>query len=282
MGKILNGDIFFVSMLDWYKEHGRDLPWRKTRDPYKVLVSELMLQQTQVSRVIPKYEQFLETFPTLPDLARGERADVLRLWQGLGYNSRAVRLHTLAKIVVEEREGKLPETYEELLELPGIGPYTAGAVMIFAHDVAAPSVDVNVERVVRRMFWTKRQRPTKKAVDEKAFALLQQAESPHDWHSAMMDFGSSICTATPNCAECPFTQKCQSRGKHPLEEKKPKQKKFKGSNRMYRGKILKLLLEQPMTKKELFAQLDDVKARAALNQLVAEDIVKEEGLLRVK
>jgi len=242
-----------TTLLTWYETNGRHhLPWRKTHDPYAILVSELMLQQTQVPRVIPKYNEFIMIFPKIQDLSKAKRTDVLRLWQGLGYNSRAARLHVLANIVTDQCNGKLPTTQEKLLILPGIGPYTAGAIMIFAHNKPAHSIDVNVARVLQRLFWNKHATP--KEVDELAYALIQKSNNPHDWQSALMDFGSSICTAKqPLCNNCPLFQCCLSRGVRLAEanaiQKKEKQGKFFGSNRWWRGQIMKtLLLEQQPVK----------------------------------
>lgn len=135
-----------TALLTWFAENARDLPWRRTRDPYRVLVSEVMLQQTQVDRVIPKYEAFLAAFPTVEALAAAPTAEVIRLWAGLGYNRRAVNLQRAARAVVEERGGLFPHEVEELLRLPGIGPYTAGAVACFAFEQDVAFVDTNIRR----------------------------------------------------------------------------------------------------------------------------------------
>jgi A/G-specific adenine glycosylase len=240
-------------LMTWYAKNGRhDLPWRKTRDPYRVLVSELMLQQTQVPRVAPKYEAFLAQFPTIDHLAKATRTDVLRAWQGLGYNGRAVRLHALAKLVAESGS-RLPRTEEELRKLPGIGPYTAGAIMIFAYEKNAKSVDVNVERVLRRLFFSPKERPERKALELLAHEMIAESGKPHDWQSALMDFGSAICTAKkPACERCPVREACKSKGVRPDEIRdKPKQSKFEGSNRWWRGQILRLLLQGPAVPESL-------------------------------
>ncbi|MGH2354456.1 MAG: A/G-specific adenine glycosylase, partial [Chloroflexota bacterium] len=140
------------AILEWYRRGHRDLPWRRTRDPYAILVSEIMLQQTQVDRVIPKYHQFLEWYPTLAALAAAPRAEVIRNWSPLGYNLRAVRLHEIARQAVERFGGRLPDTVEGLLSLNGIGPYTAGAVACFAFGQSEPALDTNVRRALGRIF----------------------------------------------------------------------------------------------------------------------------------
>jgi A/G-specific adenine glycosylase len=233
-----------------------------------------MLQQTQVSRVIPKYETFLARFPTVQDLAAAERKDVLAAWQGLGYNSRAARLHALARIVTLEHAGKLPDTYEELLRLPGIGPYTAGAILIFAHGRAAPSVDVNVARVVRRAAFGVRERPTADQLAKRALLLL--GARPHDVQSALMDLGSAVCTSRePKCASCPLQRACKSKGARPDEKAKPRASAFHGSVRWWRGQIVRHLLSREMGERALLAAIgDDPKAfRAAVDGLVRDGIV---------
>ena len=262
-------------LLTWYKRHGRhDLPWRQTREPYRILVSELMLQQTQVSRVIPKYRTFLAAFPTIKRLAAASRREVLLHWQGLGYNTRAVRLHTLAKLIVEEYNGRIPDTREGLLSLPGIGPYTAGAIMIFAHEVPAESVDTNVRRIIRRLFWDRTETPA--GVVEREQQLL--GRNPHDVQSALMDLGSVHCTSTPVCHSCPLRKFCKSQGRRPDETKKS-QGPFKGSNRWLRGRILQAVLERKTAVRELRQRFEasDEEFRRALEELAAEGLLTIEN-----
>ncbi len=272
-------------LLGWYRENGRShLPWRETRDPYRILVSELMLQQTQVPRVVPKYEAFVRRFPTLADLAAAPRQDVLALWQGLGYNSRAVRLHALARLVTHAHRGELPRTEEELRALPGIGSYTAGAVMIFAHDTPAHSVDVNVARVLRRLFFERDERPTAKDIDRLARSLVDAAPSPHDWHSALMDFGSAVCTSrNPACATCPLLARCKSKGARP-DERARAQPRFAGSNRWWRGQVLKRLLERAYDEEAILRAIapdagDTERAalRKALSGMLEEGLIARDG-----
>lgn len=267
----------------WYEANGRhSLPWRKTKDPYRILVSELMLQQTQVSRVIPKYQSFLKAYPTLAHLAKAERQEVLAHWQGLGYNNRAVRFHTLAKAVRE-----LPRSREELLQLAGIGPYTAGAIMIFAHNEPSLSVDVNVERVIKRVFWPPQATPTRKEVDAQALKLITASRAPHAWHCALMDLGSAVCTArNPKCGTCPLYKHCKTRGVRPEEMRAPKQSKFPGSTRWWRGQILKQLLKSPVPEQHLLYRIkerpdaeDEERYHHALAAMVKETLVKREGKL---
>ena len=199
------------SLLDWYRAHGRaHLPWRRTRDPYRILVSEFMLQQTQVDRVLPLYEAFVAAWPDFAALAGADAADVVRAWRGLGYNSRATRLHALARAVVERHGGYLPSEREALLALPGIGPYTASAVRAFAFELDDVALDTNVRRIAHRTGWGLEHPPL--ASDAELDARLRAALVPgtaHDWNSALMDVGATICTArAPKCLLCPLRAGC--------------------------------------------------------------------------
>lgn len=234
-------------LLSWYKQNGRDLPWRQTKDPYKILISEIMLQQTQVDRVISKYVTWLRELPDFASLAKAPRRAVLRAWSGLGYNNRAVRLHTLAKLLVEQHDAQLPDEEQELRKLPGIGPYTAGAIMVFAHNKPGTCVDVNIDRIIKRIYFFKTQtKITKNDVEEK-FLHSFPAGHARDWGNCLMDFGSRICTPTkPRCNECPIFTSCKSKGERPDEQslrKKKRQAPFLHSNRWWRGQILKALLQ---------------------------------------
>ena len=232
-------------LLDWYAAKGRDLPWRRTRDPYAILVSEVMLQQTQVERVIPRYLRWLERWPTAAELAAAPCAEVIREWQGLGYNRRAVNLHRAA--------GRIAETGwpDDLTELPGVGSYTADAVARFALDANVLPVDVNVARVLERT------------------GGRFGPESAH----ALMDLGATVCRArVPRCGSCPLAAECPSRGRRyePLR----KQSHFEGSFRQLRAQTLRLVAERARPAEEL-----DGKAVAAL----ARDglVLLDDGLVRL-
>lgn len=195
--------------MTWFDRSRRDLPWRRTRDPYAIWLSEVMLQQTQVVTVIPYWERFLAKFPTVHDLAKAELTEVLGLWSGLGYYSRARNLHRAAQAISEL--GEFPRTAEALRELPGFGPYTAGAVASIAFDEAAPIVDGNVARVFSRLFVVEGA-PGEKAREKKLWALAAewvQGERPGDFNQALMELGALVCRAeNPTCLLCPLRDHC--------------------------------------------------------------------------
>jgi A/G-specific adenine glycosylase len=212
---------FQRSLLAWYRRHRRDLPWRRTRDPYHILVSEIMLQQTQVERVVPKYQQFLESYPTLEALAQARPAAVRKLWYPLGYNARPLHLHAIAREAVARYGGRLPDDREALIQLPGIGRYTAGALLSFAFGRDAPLVDTNVRRVLGRIFLGSRQ--LRRLRNDKLLWALSAAILPpgraYDWNQALMDFGATWCTPrAPRCSRCPMRTFCAS---YPLASRGP-------------------------------------------------------------
>jgi A/G-specific adenine glycosylase len=198
-------------LLTWYRQHGRDLPWRRTRDPYHILVSEIMLQQTQVDRVLPKYQEWLEKYPSLEALAGAPEDDVTTAWRPLGYNIRPRRLHAIARESVTRYGGRLPSDEDTLRSFKGIGAYTAGAVLSFAFGQRAAILDTNVARVLHRVFVgagnPKSHRMKRRLWD------ISRAVLPHrhvfDFNQALMDFGATMCTARkPRCAECPLRSRC--------------------------------------------------------------------------
>jgi A/G-specific adenine glycosylase len=193
-------------LLAWFDRHGRDLPWRRTRDPYRVLVSEFMLQQTQVSRVSEYYPRFLERFPTVEHLARAKRSAVMEEWHGLGYYARARNLHALAKSVAGS--GVLPEEPAELIKLPGVGRYTAGAVASFAYEKSVPAVDTNVARVIRRAFAGGSE---KRGWAMAAVLVPRDGKKAWRFNQAIMELGALVCVARkPKCPECPVRKSCRT------------------------------------------------------------------------
>ncbi len=248
--------LFQRQLIRWFQSASRDLPWRQTRDPYAILVSEMMLQQTQVDRVIPKYHAFLKRFPTAADLATAKQADVVALWQGLGYNRRALYLQKACQVVTNELGGEFPHTIEGLQQLPGIGPYTAGAIASFAFELKTPLVDTNVERVIGRIFLGFRELPdtTQKEFWDLMTALLPRKDRIWIFNQAIMEFGALMCTASkPKCGTCPMQKICtsfpdiQTAPKEALRYKKAavETQYFGQPRRIWRGKILKFLHTQP-------------------------------------
>jgi len=200
---------FVYRLLAWYRVHKRDLPWRRTSDPYRILVSEIMLQQTQVDRVVSKYREFLRKYPSIEALAGARVGAVRETWYPLGYNIRPVRLHAIAREVVGKFDGQIPDDRQALLSLKGIGRYTAGAVLSFAYGRRAPILDTNVRRVLQRVFYglsMQRDRRLWRLVE----ALLPKRRTP-DFNQALMDLGAMICVArTPQCAICPLRSLCRA------------------------------------------------------------------------
>ena len=203
--------LFRRRLLDWYRRNGRDLPWRHTRNPYHILVSEVMLQQTQVDRVLPKYHEWLTKYPSLEALAEAPERDVAETWRPLGYNVRPRRLHAIARESVANYGGELPSDEATLLSFKGIGAYTAGAVMSFAFGKRAAILDTNVARVLFRVF-VGRGDPKSHAMKKHLWSV-SRAVLPHrhvfDFNQALMDFGATLCTARkPRCLVCPMRNAC--------------------------------------------------------------------------
>jgi len=209
---------FRQRLLTWYGRHGRDLPWRKTSDPYHILVSEIMLQQTQVERVLPKYAEWLERYPSFEVLAAAPESDVTRTWYPLGYNIRPKRLQSIAREAVERYDGQLPSDEETLLSFKGIGAYTAGAIRSFAFRERAAILDTNVARVLFRVFIGKGD--VKSHAMKRHLWTVSETMVPRrhvfDFNQALMDFGAMMCVARkPKCLVCPMAESCRARrGRH--------------------------------------------------------------------
>ena len=205
---------FRRALLAWYDIHGRELPWRKTSDPYHILVSEIMLQQTQVDRVLPKYAEWLEKYPSFEALASARIRDVTTTWRPLGYNIRPRRLHAIAREAVERYDGQLPSDAETLLSFKGIGAYTAGAIRSFAFGQRAAILDTNVARVLFRVF-VGRGDPKAHAMRKRLWVisdLVLPRKRVFDFNQALMDLGAIVCSARkPQCAVCPMSRMCRSR-----------------------------------------------------------------------
>jgi A/G-specific adenine glycosylase len=242
-------------LLNWFAGHQRDLPWRRTRDPWAILVAEVMLQQTQVSRVIVSWERFLERLPTPAACATAGPGVVVELWHGLGYNRRAVQLHALAVAVVQRHGGSLPTELAELLALPGVGPYTARAVLAFAHERDVAVVDTNVGRVLARY---RGETLGARAVQATADDAVPVGRG-WAWNQAMLDLGATVCTKrAPGCAGCPWRASCRWHGEGPdpavgsAGVGRP-QSRFAGSDRQGRGRLVTALRSGPITTEALAA-----------------------------
>ena len=244
----------------WYGTHGRhELPWRLTRDPYAVLVSEVMLQQTQVSRVLPYYAEWMERWPTFGTLSEASPAEVIRAWRGLGYNRRGLNLHRLAQIVAAEHGGKLPRDPRELRRLPGIGPYTASAITSFALELPASVADTNIARVVTRAsLGAASQKDVSPRTLDSALAKLLPDGNSRDHNLALMDLGATVCGArTPDCGSCPVSRHCAwlAAGRPTSSAVRAPMPKFETTARFARGRIIDALRESPALETELAAVL---------------------------
>lgn len=247
---------------DYFRTHRRDMPWRDDPSPYHVLVSELMLQQTQVGRVLPKYQEFMARFPTIVDLASAALGDVLAAWSGLGYNRRAKFLHAAASKVVSDFGGELPATRDELVSLPGIGPNTAGAILAYAFNQPVVFIETNVRTVLFHHFFA-----DQTDIDDRVLLpIVQQVcdpEHPREWYYALMDYGTHLKQTAGNNI---------SQSKHYA-----RQSKFEGSRRQVRGRILRELVAGGRATEELLTLLADDRARSVLDDLSREGLIEQEA-----
>lgn len=276
------------ALVDWWAEHRRDLPWRDTRDPWAVLVAETMLQQTQVARVVPKYHAFLSRFPDVRSCAEASLADVLRAWDGLGYNRRAASLHGAATMIAERFAGMFPATLEELRELPGVGPYTSRAIAAFAFELDVAVVDTNVARVLARL-GGESLRPAE--AQARADALVPPGAG-WAWNQAMVDVGAMVCTARrAGCDTCPLASCCRWRGRGPDPARgsayvsKP-QSRFAGSDRQGRGRLIAALRDGVVPAHELAVVMgwpdDGDRARRVAATVMDDGLVRfERGCYRL-
>jgi A/G-specific adenine glycosylase len=250
----------------YYDRHGRhDLPWRQTQadgnySPYAIVVSELMLQQTQVSRVILKYQQFLDVFPDQVSLAEAPLGDVLRIWIGLGYNRRAKFLHQAAQMIQRDFQGVFPSTLAELTKLPGVGANTAGAIMAYAFNEAVPFVETNIRTVFIHHFF-----PEQSAVDDKQIlamaAQVLDRQNPRLWYWALMDYGAHLKLTAGNASRASKSYNRQSA--------------FHGSRRQLRGQVIRLLTEQPLKLVDLQQMISDERLIVVLDALVQESLIQK-------
>jgi A/G-specific adenine glycosylase len=266
MKKISTREIraFQKIVYEHYRAHGRHhLPWRKTTNPYRIIVSEIMLQQTQVERVEKKYREFLKIFPTLKSLAHAPLADVLRAWQGLGYNRRAKMLHKAAQKVVKHHGGRMPRDFDALTKLPGIGPSTAGGVCAYAHNMPVVFIETNIRRVFIHHFFKDAEGVGDADIKPLVEITLDQ-NNPREWYSALMDYGTFLAETIPNP---------NRKSTHYT-----KQSRFIGSKREVRGAILRALAERPLTEKELYSlPFEKERIIEVLLNLSSEHLIHKKG-----
>jgi len=254
---------FRETVWGFYRDQGRhDLPWRQTDDPYHILVSEVMLQQTQVSRVRTKYEEFLFAFPTIESLAEAPLGEVLRAWSGLGYNRRAQYLQQAAQYMTEFYTGSFPAGQKELEALPGVGRNTAGAILAYAYNRPVVFIETNIRTVYIHHFFN-----DKEAISDAELLPLVEAtldnESPREWYWALMDYGAWLKQAVGNL---------NARSKHYA-----KQSKFTGSTRQIRGQVLKVLSDAALTKSQLRKHIPDKRLSGVLSDLLGEGLIQRRG-----
>lgn len=255
------------ALIQWYRHSHRSLPWRETRDPYKILVSEVMLQQTQAERVVPKYLAFLERFPTVAALADSPASEVIRAWAGLGYNRRALNLQRACQAAMERYDGELPDSVEELRSLPGVGPYTAGAIACFAFGQDVGFVDTNIRRVLHRIVFGP-ELPVASASAREIETLADRSVPTgkgYLWNQALMELGATTCRArSATCLVCPVSKWCKSAGRmtdafaQARDRDRPAQVPFEQTSRYFRGRIIDHLRTAPrgLTAADLARKID--------------------------
>jgi A/G-specific adenine glycosylase len=273
--------MFEKEITSWFKKNKRDLPWRKT-DAWGVLVSEFMLQQTPVNRVLPIYEEWMKRWPTAASLAKATPAQVITAWGRLGYPRRALRLHECAKEITTNLGGKIPENEAELRALPGIGEYTAAAIAAFAFEKRSLVLDINIRRLYARLFdgvETPTQAATK--VEKSRYEELIPKREPHVWAAASMELGAVICTSqAPKCGICPVAHVCAWRSlDYPKSDVVKRRQSWHGTDRQCRGTIVQALRENEVLTKSQIAQLWDVPSQLekALLTLLDDGLIESRG-----
>jgi len=266
-------------ILTWYSQNGRPLPWRKTRNPYRILVSEVMLQQTQVERVIPKYREFLKQFSTVKKLANAKASDVIKAWKGLGYNRRALFLQRTAKEVVQKCGGRFPKDLDTLKTLPGVGDYTARAILSFAYDQQVPMMDTNHRKFYQRVLFGRTPR-TDKQLLRRACEILPK-DRAYDWNQALMDLGGYVCTEKRPGCQLDWLQvhckACAGVGR-PVKKQKKKVVKFRDTDRYYRGRIIDALREKEsltsIQARKICADISADRFEKILTKLESDGLIK--------
>lgn len=246
-------------IFNWWKRNKRDLPWRHTHDPYKIFISEILLQQTQVSRGLPKYIEFIDRYPTVKDLSKAKVADVLKIWKGMGYNRRALYIHQTAKIIVSTYNGKFPKQEDILISFPGLGKYTARAILVFAYKQDVAMIDTNIRQILTHFFFKDIPHPEKEiqCIADKLVPIGKSWE----WHQALMDYGAIAYER--------------------LKIRKKKVKPYKESNRYFRGRIMDLVREKDWKTKELVWKMTTLYEKdEAFIRIILDDLHKD-GLISV-
>ncbi len=261
-------DLFLKTVWDFYTINQRNsLPWRKKITPYKIWISEIMLQQTQVDRVVPFFNAWMKLFPNITALANASQVDVLRTWKGLGYNSRALRMKKTAGIIMKDYKGKFPKKYDEILSFPGIGPYTAGAICAFAYNQPVTMIETNIRRVYLHYFFKDQENIS----DRDILKIIQETvdhKNPRQWYWALMDYGSHLGKTIPNP---------NKKSRHYVV-----QKKFKGSDREIRGKILSIVLNsKKITTESLVLQLVEISKDVERIESIISSM-EQEGFLSMR
>jgi A/G-specific adenine glycosylase len=258
---------FLEALWVYYADHGRVLPWRERKngqyDPYEILVSEIMLQQTQVGRVVPYFQTFIHAFPDFHILANADLGDVVRVWSGLGYNRRARYLRDSARVVVDRYKGKLPKTMDELVALPGVGKNTAGAVLVYAFNQPELFIETNIRTVMLHHFYTDAQVKVKDVDILDSLKQVIDVSRPREFYWAMMDYGTYL--------------KSQGIKSHRGSENYKIQPKFSGSSRQLRGIVLRLLAEQHIPEKQLAMKINDDRFEKVISGLIKDGLVAREG-----
>jgi A/G-specific adenine glycosylase len=273
--------MFEKEIITWFKKNKRDLPWRKT-DAWGVLVSEFMLQQTPVNRVLPVYQEWMKRWPTAAKLAAASPADVITAWCRLGYPRRALRLHECAKVITNELSGKIPEDEAELRKLPGIGEYTAAAMTAFAFKQRSLVLDINIRRLFARLF-DGVEIPTQSATkfEKSRYEELIPKKEPHLWAAATMELGAIICIAqSPKCGICPVAADCTWRSlDYPKSDRVKRTQTWHGTDRQCRGTIVQALRENEVLTKNQISQLWDVPSQLekAILTLLDDGLIESRG-----
>jgi A/G-specific adenine glycosylase len=269
-------------ILTWWQKNRRDLPWRKTHDPYHIHVSEVMLQQTQVSRALPKFHEFLKTFPTVKDLAKSKTGDVIIAWKGMGYNRRALYLKKTAEVITSEYDGIYPPEEQKLLKLPGLGLYTTRAILVFAYNQQMAFVDTNIKQIIEHYFF-EGQKQTLKDIQSVADQLVPKQKA-WDWHQALMDYGSLELKKVNKSSNNVILNSIQDFNRITKAEHKTTNQKipFQDTNRFIRGKIMDMVREQEWNQTDLIKQMEHTYAKPQekilynLNKLILEGLLEKD------